>query len=198
MNPDVSELKKNLRAELRARIQLISPESRKARSEMVCTRLLQQSIWRESKAILLYAPLPDEVDIRPLFREARIKGKTVILPRFDTVTGCYTMCEVNDFERDLVRAKFGILEPAEHCPPFLSKHLDFALVPGVGFNPLGARLGRGRGFYDRLLAQVSGMKCGVAFNEQILPHIPTAPHDVRMNFVLTPERWLDASSSEVA
>jgi 5-formyltetrahydrofolate cyclo-ligase len=67
-----------------------------------------------------------------------------------------------------------------------------ALVPGVAFDVRGGRLGRGRGFYDRLLAGVSGAKCGVAFDEQIVDAVPAGPLDIRLNCILTPTRWIEA------
>ena len=191
-----SELKTKLRTELRARVRLISPEWRNTYSEQAAVVLRQQDVWKNAHVILFYAPLSNELDVLPLMQEAHRVGKTIVLPRFEAATDCYTICEVKDLERDLVPAKFGILEPRGDRSAFPAKHLDFALVPGVGFDALGARLGRGRGFYDRLLAQISGMKCGVAFDEQIVPQIPTAPHDITMNFVLTPTRWLVASDTK--
>ncbi len=193
MNLDESELKKRLRAELRARVKLISPEWRITYSAQAITLLLQQQIWKQAQTVLFYAPLQSEIDVLPLIKQAQRDKKTILLPRFQPETEDYTICEVNDFDRDLVPAKFGILEPRADRIPFPAKHLDFALVPGVGFDVLGSRLGRGRGFYDRLLAQISGVKCGVAFDEQIVPQIPTASHDIKMNFVLSPTRWLIAS-----
>jgi 5-formyltetrahydrofolate cyclo-ligase len=62
------------------------------------------------------------------------------------------------------------------------------LVPGVAFDVHGHRLGRGRGFYDRILAQASGIRCGVAYDFQLLEQIPTEAHDALMNFVMTPSR----------
>ena len=94
-----------------------------------------------------------------------------------------------DLDADLATGKFGIREPRSHCGEILLNHLDLALVPGVGFDLKGRRLGRGRGFYDRLLAQISGTKCGVGFDEQIVEAIPTEPHDVHLNYILTPTRW---------
>jgi 5-formyltetrahydrofolate cyclo-ligase len=67
------------------------------------------------------------------------------------------------------------------------------LAPGVGFDAAGGRLGRGRGFYDRLLAHISGIKCGVAFDPQLVERIPMERHDARMNCILTPTRWLEIS-----
>jgi 5-formyltetrahydrofolate cyclo-ligase len=64
------------------------------------------------------------------------------------------------------------------------------LVPGVAFDLRGRRLGRGKGFYDRLLADAGGLKCGVAFDEQIVTEIPVEPHDVSVDCILTPTRWI--------
>ncbi|MBP9903534.1 MAG: 5-formyltetrahydrofolate cyclo-ligase, partial [Verrucomicrobia bacterium] len=69
--------------------------------------------------------------------------------------------------------------------------LDLVLVPGVAFDPRGGRLGRGQGYYDRLLAGVRGTKCGVAFDEQIVDAVPVGPLDIRLNCILTPTRWIE-------
>ncbi|MEY2466031.1 MAG: 5-formyltetrahydrofolate cyclo-ligase, partial [Verrucomicrobiota bacterium] len=71
------------------------------------------------------------------------------------------------------------------------KPLDLILVPGVAFELHGRRLGRGKGFYDRLLADMRGTTCGVAFDEQIVAEIPVEPHDVHLDYLLTPTRWIE-------
>ena len=80
-------------------------------------------------------------------------------------------------------------EPREHCAALALNRLDFVLVPGVAFDLDGRRLGRGKGYYDRLLATVTGAACGVAFDRQIVPRVPSEPHDARLNCILTPTRW---------
>jgi 5-formyltetrahydrofolate cyclo-ligase len=70
---------------------------------------------------------------------------------------------------------------------------DLILAPGVAFDWNGNRLGRGRGFYDRLLARTSGLKCGVGYDFQLIGKIPVEPHDARVNFVVTPGRCLKAA-----
>jgi len=68
------------------------------------------------------------------------------------------------------------------------------LVPGVGFSPSGGRLGRGRGYYDRMLADLPGVRCGVAFDLQVISELPLEPHDARLDHLVTPSLCLSISS----
>src|SRR5439155_22158696 len=152
--------------------------------------LADQPIWRKAQAILFFAPLPVELDIWPLLCDAVADGKSVALPRFIPGTNSYAACRLEDPARDLIPGQFGIREPASHCSQISLNRLDFILVPGVAFDLHGRRLGRGKGFYDRLLAGLSGTTCGVAFDKQIMREIPVAPHDLSVDCILTPRRWL--------
>ena len=139
--------------------------------------------------------MPDEIDLLPLLERALAEGKTVALPRFVPETGVYAAGRITDLARDCAPGKLGILEPAARCTPFALKLLDLALVPGVGFDAAGHRLGRGAGYFDRILAQVAGTKCGVAFDQQMVQQIPAEPHDISLNCILTPTQWLEISGS---
>jgi 5-formyltetrahydrofolate cyclo-ligase len=140
--------------------------------------------------VLFYAPLPGELDLWPLAADALAGGKTVALPRFVPARRSYIACQVQDLERDLEPGHFGIREPGARCPPILLNGLDLLLVPGVAFDLHGRRLGRGKGFYDQLLAGVRGLKCGVAFEQQLVDAVPAGRNDVCMNCILTPTRWV--------
>jgi 5-formyltetrahydrofolate cyclo-ligase len=123
--------------------------------------------------------------------EAIATGKAAALPAFVPGTSVYTARRILDPTRDLVPGKFGIREPALSCPEVALNRLDLVLVPGIAFDVSGGRLGRGKGFYDRLLPAVNGLKCGVAFDEQIVDAVPVGPMDVRLNCILTPTRWIE-------
>jgi len=127
----------------------------------------------------------------PSFAVAANAGKQVFLPRFQVDTKSYTACRVESAETDLRVGQFGIREPTETCPEIPLNRLDLILVPGVAFDLHGRRLGRGKGFYDQLLAAVRGRTCGVAFDEQIVNEVPVEPHDVVLNCILTPSRWFE-------
>ena len=190
-----AELKPALRKQVRAALARISREEAIAASNRACILLRTQSIWQRATSILFYASLPSELDLSPLLREALAKGKTVALPRFVEETGLYAAFQITDTGEGLTPGTFGVPEPSAGAPSLALNQLDLALVPGIAFDKDGRRLGRGKGFYDRLLAAVPGAKCGVAFDCQVVSEIPVESHDVLMNFVLTPTRWLAFSRS---
>ena len=181
----VPEAKTALRREMRARLQNLTRAERAAASALICERVRAQALWHSAQTVLLFAPMPDEVDVWPLLTMAVGQGKAVALPRFDPVQRCYVAAHVKDLESDLITGAFGIREPSPHCPQIPLASLDLVLVPGLAFDATGRRLGRGKGFYDRLLANVPGIKCGVAFGVHLAAEVPSEPHDVRMAVVIT-------------
>jgi len=186
-----TDQKAELRARVRALVRALSPEQRAADSMQACSRLRDQPVWQQATAVLFYAPLPEELDLWPLVSEALSAGKRVALPRFDKETGTYAPSLIENPHRDVVIGKLGIREPGPHCPPLAGAQIELVLVPGVAFDLSGRRLGRGKGFYDRLLRTVRGTKCGVAFDQQIVANLPVEPHDYLMDCILTPTRWIE-------
>ena len=191
---DLSHTKSALRSEIRAALTQLSPAERATASQQARALLEKQTIWREAKTILFYAPLPEELDVWSLLLDAIAAGKTALLPQFDAEQNHYVACQIIDAARDVARGRFGIREPAAHCARMSLKRLDLMLIPGVAFDLHGHRLGRGKGFYDRLLSVLEGPACGVAFDEQVVAHVPVEPHDIRLSHILTPTRWHCESS----
>ena len=189
MTAPLNHAKAVLRAEIRTRLKFMTPPARAELSAQLCTRLLEQEAWRAATAVLFFAPLPDEPDIWPLLETALAAGKTVLLPRFDPAGQNYAVCRVQNLAEVVKTGKFGIREPSEACPIWPLNRLDLSLIPGVAFGLDGRRLGRGKGFYDRLLQSVSGAKCGSAFDEQVVGEVPCGPHDICLDYILTPTRW---------
>lgn len=188
---NAAEEKVALRRRLRAELQKLTAGERAVAAAQAAALLEQQIIWQQARAILFYSPLPDEPDTARLWNESLAAGKSVLLPRYSPDHNEYIAAAVRDPENDLQAGRFGIPEPRPHCPIRPLNQLDLVLVPGVGFDLTGRRLGRGQGYYDRLLAQVRGIKCGVAFDCQVVGKIPGEPHDAVMDCILTPTRWLD-------
>jgi 5-formyltetrahydrofolate cyclo-ligase len=179
-----------LRWKIRARLEKLSAATREAASLKICAQLKEQPFFNNAATILFFAPLPDEADIWPLFQEVLAANKIVALPQFDAVAQNYIARRVQNLPDEIVTGQFWIREPKSSCAKIALADFDLLLVPGVAFDLRGNRLGRGQGFYDQLLAGVRGMKCGIAFDEQVVKEVPVGKMDVPADFILTPTRCL--------
>lgn len=168
-------------------------------SEQIVKNFQTLETFQNAKTVGAYMPLADEVDITPLFQALEtncVGAQTFFIPAFDEAQGAYRMARMTT---ELKRGRFGILEPA--VPVFAAEdELDLILVPGVAFDFSGNRIGRGGGFYDRLLPQYRAVRAGVCFDFQCLPvlsdegveveTVPAEPHDARMDWLVTEARIL--------
>lgn len=181
--------KSELRRKIRAALGKISLAVRLAESLDLRRRLEPQ--LQSAHTILFYAPLPDELDVW-LLLEKLPAAKICALPAFDAATQTYSARRVKNLETDIFTGKFGVSEPLPGCEEIPLNKFDLVLAPGMAFDLRGHRLGRGQGFYDRILASASGVKCGVAYDFQLLEEIPTEPHDAGVDFIFTPSRCVKA------
>ena len=187
-NDKARMIKERLRQQMRA--EMLRRRSDEAASAQIIVRLKEQPIWQKSRSVLFFSALPGEPDLRALCADALAEGKVVAFPRHIEASDSYAAFCVKNLETELsARGRFGIAEPTPACAEFPLNKLDFVLVPGIAFAINGARLGRGKGYFDRLLAQVAGTRCGVAFDWQILPAIPTEAHDIFVDCLVTPTQW---------
>jgi 5-formyltetrahydrofolate cyclo-ligase len=190
METEISKAKDGLRDNIRAALEKISPAVRAVESIDLCERLKAQI--PSAHTILFFAPLPDELDVWPLLELSLALGTNCALPFFDAEEKTYGARLLKTLATEIVVGKFGAREPAADCAEITLNHFDLVLVPGMAFDLHGNRLGRGKGYYDRILAEASGIKCGVAYDFQLLEEIPTEPHDAKVDFIFTPSRCLKA------
>jgi len=189
-----SDMKATLRTRLRAELKSLAATDRVSASAELCARVRACAAWQSARAVLLFFPVASEPDIAPLLDDAMADGKLLALPRFDAATAAYEPVQITNPARELVVGPFQVREPVVGCPAVALNRLDLALVPGLGFDARGGRLGRGKGHYDRLLAGFTGLKIGVAFDCQIVPAVPREPHDIALDAVVTPTRWIEAKA----
>jgi 5-formyltetrahydrofolate cyclo-ligase len=133
--------------------------------------------------LAIYSALPGEVDLSPVV--IRHPDRTWLYPR---VTGdSLTLHAVDDPASQLLIGSFGIREPAPELPAAAIASADAIICPGLAFDHSGGRLGRGRGFYDRLLANIRPgcLKVGICHPFQIVPDTFPEPHDIPMDLVIT-------------
>ena len=189
-----AERKALLRQQLRQELQQLPSSVRAETSEQLRGRLTAQQFWKDAPAILAFAPAKSEPDVWPAVLAAGAEGRKIYLPRYEAATDRYVPVVVEEPGSELRAGTHGILEPPEHCPIATVMPLDLILVPGVGFTSSGGRLGRGRGYYDRMLVELPGVRCGVAFDLQIISELPLEPHDARLDYLVTPSLCLPFSN----
>lgn len=150
--------------------------------EEYSSQLLQQieqlDRFRQATSILLYYSLPDEVQTQK-FIDKWSREKEIILP---VVKGNELELRKYTGKDNLTKGSFGIEEP-EGEPLSDYGRIDLALIPGVGFDTQGNRLGRGKGYYDRLLPKLKAYKIGICFQFQVQEYIPAEPFDMVMDEV---------------
>lgn len=174
--------KLQLRKEIKLRKAQFTAQQLYEQSQPVIQRLLTHPRLHGAHTVMLYHSLPDEVYTHTLADSLLLGGKTILLPR---VTGEGTM-ELRRYAgpRDLAPGAYGIMEPTG-CLFTDYAAIDVAIIPGVAFDLSGNRLGRGKGYYDRLLPLMPDTyKIGVCFPFQLADSIPTDSHDIKMDEVI--------------
>jgi len=183
------------KVELRRQVrqQIAAMPDRRGASQQVFERLQSLPEFQSARAVHVYVSLPDEVDTLPLLQhllaQAATTGAVVVVPY--CVAGNQLRLFRLQSEEELTPGAYGILEPVAELREAKSRRydvndLDFIIVPGVAFDPSGNRLGRGKGYYDRLLAR-NQHTCvaALAFDCQMVEQAPAAAHDQPVSIVVT-------------
>lgn len=170
--------KSELRHIIRARKIHISPEQKAKESVRVFSQIEQLEIFHSCKNILLYNSLPDELPTKETIKQW-LSLKNIFLPRvkgneLEIVPYNGIMSNDNPFH---IEEPIGI--------PVSAEVLDLIIVPAVALDKKCQRMGRGKGFYDRLLSTTNAYTIGVAMDCQLFDTIPTEPHDVPLDAVFT-------------
>jgi 5-formyltetrahydrofolate cyclo-ligase len=166
---------------MRSRLAELPAAERRAHSAAVWERLAALPEFTAAKCIGAYVSTGNEIETHGLIRQLLAMGRRVCVPAF---AGKYLPAEIKDFDADLVKGRFGILEPKTVIPAAP----EIWLVPGLAFDGKGNRLGRGRGFYDAMLRQARGPKLALAHEFQLLGEVPADVHDARVDFIVTESR----------
>ena len=189
----MTAVKKKLRQHVRETLARIARPENHARSLQAIDRMVALEEFRAARIVMLYLPMPEEVDTLPLAEACWQAGKVVLVPRCKMNPRTMDACRIDSLSEGLVSSYYGILEPHDGHVAWPPGQIDFIVVPGLAFDSRGGRLGRGAGFYDRFLAQTAGgcTACGIAFHEQLIDSVPVLDHDERIDILVTDKEVLD-------
>ena len=186
--------KQMLRREVIARILGLTCEDRERQEARLIGEFGRLPGFHEAKTAMLYvASFAEEIATRPFLQHVLNLGKTLILPRVNMAEKKLELIAVEDVDRDLiVEGRLRIPEPATKLPRVAVESIDWILVPGIAFDATGARLGRGGGYYDRLLPQLRPQtpRWTILYDEQWVDRIPMEPHDARVSGLLSSSRMI--------
>jgi 5-formyltetrahydrofolate cyclo-ligase len=192
-------LKKSLRALLLAKRDSITKENKKIKDSAIRKRLFSLEYFKEAKTILFYASFRSEAETLKAIQNTLKLKKRVALPVVDTEHKQLKLYEVHDIS-ELSPGYMGIPEPVPSRTRSMGlNEIDIEIIPGIGFDVKGNRLGYGAGYYDKLLSHKSKRlsktkgritTIALAFEEQITEKIPSESHDIRVDLIVTEKRLI--------
>ena len=185
---DPQEVKVRLRQELKSSRDSLSPAQREASAIAAEAKIIHLPVWQNAKVVCLYASFQGELPTTQLLQNLLSSDKRCVLPKVNS-EGQPELYEIKSFQ-DLELSSLEILEPKINCPRINPTKIDFFLVPGIGFDRRGNRLGHGSGFYDRLLSQANpnAFLLGYGYDFQVVDAIPHEAHDMVMHAMATPSQ----------
>ncbi|MFG0329417.1 MAG: 5-formyltetrahydrofolate cyclo-ligase [Phycisphaerales bacterium] len=186
----VAVAKKGIRDQLRRQLAEMTPDDIQARSTLAVANLFSTELFRHASTVMLYMPIAGEVDTTRVFLRCFQSSRAVCVPKVDWEHHRMWPVLVRKFnDRSFVTDRHGLRMPDEDAPTPLDA-IDLVIVPGLGFDTDGGRLGRGGGYYDRFLAALGPTcrKVGLCFDSQVVDRIPRAAHDQLLDVIVTDRR----------
>ena len=163
-------------------------------SQLICQKIIDQPSYQCAKTVMWYVDCRSEVRTQTCLKRELKQGRRIVIPYCTQDDYGYNqlgLWRLHDFS-ELVSGRWGILEPpkmrwSEPEKQVSIEELEVVIVPGVGFDRCGGRLGNGQGYYDNFLKQIGGntLLQGVCFESQLFDRIPMAETDVPMDFIFT-------------
>jgi 5-formyltetrahydrofolate cyclo-ligase len=191
-NTDIGTDKKRLRLQLQASLRELSQARRSEMSKKACANLVGTSAFEDSAVVMMYLPLPHEVDTSSAIMHAWNLGKTVVVPKISWAQRHMIPVAINSLETGFSTDVHGLRNPVTGVPIPLEE-IGLIVAPGLGFDRKGNRLGRGGAYYDRFFSspQLNAKRCGFAFQQQIIDAVPVTEHDRSLNMLVTDEEVLN-------
>ncbi|MEW5845176.1 MAG: 5-formyltetrahydrofolate cyclo-ligase [Bacteroidota bacterium] len=179
---DTNELKRKIRKAIKAHKLTLNPELARQKADYVFSEIESMALFRQAKTVLAFWSLSDEIDTHE-FVIKWASDKRMVLP---VVVGDELELRLfTGVEQMEQSSSFGIMEP-QTGQLIKPEEIDFAIIPGVAFDPKGNRLGRGKGYYDRTMPLLrNAVKVGIAYEFQLIDSVPVSEHDVPVDLVIS-------------
>ena len=196
----IAQEKSQLRSRTRRVMESMPEREAQQRAEALAERTLAWAPMARAKRVMVYLSMSGEAGTGALIERLLEAGVEVAGPKVDWEARTISPALIRDVLDDVVEGRLGVPEPAPHTQGVALNTIDVVLVPALAFDLRGFRLGRGAGFYDRLLADRArrGLSLGYGFEAQLTPRVPTEPHDARLDALATERRLLEFNGPGIA
>ncbi len=180
--------KAQLREKLQKCLLEMSEQQRNAKNKKACRNLISTPQFQNASRVMLYLSLPYEADTSEAILCAWQLGKTVAVPKISWQQRHMIPVQINSLETSFSTEVMGLRNPVTGVPMAIEE-IDLVVVPALGFDRKGNRLGHGGSYYDRFFANTAlrAQRCGFAFAEQVVEAVPMRDHDISMDFLVTDE-----------
>ncbi|HJT48504.1 MAG TPA: 5-formyltetrahydrofolate cyclo-ligase [Nitrososphaeraceae archaeon] len=181
-----------MRIEMLKKRNALSMSEISSRSAVIQNHVINSSQFKSASTIGAYLPIGSEVRTEGIIGTALDNQKVVVLPKTGPDKIAFFPIFQTDFiENKLVKGKFGILEPLGSSCEYYN-NIDLLIVPGVGFDKFGYRMGYGKGYYDRFMKENDfRFSIGLAFQFQVLrSRLPHSGYDQRLDAIATEKNML--------
>ncbi|OQY00419.1 MAG: 5-formyltetrahydrofolate cyclo-ligase [Desulfobacteraceae bacterium 4572_130] len=183
--------KKNILSEISEKIKKFTDQQLLRKINRIEYNLMGFANFMEAKFVLLYTKQSDEIPTENIIKKCFKLKKNVIIPIISESKHLINLFKINDYDTDLVKNNYNILQPnTETCKEIELDQIDIAVIPGLGFDEKGGRLGFGEGFYSRLITRLpeTTRKISIAFEEQMVRQIQMESRKYNVDIVITDKR----------
>lgn len=176
-------MKSKLREKIKELRKNVSADEVYEKSIKASENFFQSNIYKQSRCLMLYSPLGNEVGTEAIIDRAFADGKKVAFPVTDTESGSITPFYAQE-NTSFKKGGFSVKEP-QNTEKVQKNEIDVVVVPGIVFDRKGNRVGFGKGCYDMFLKNCNAVKVGLCYDFQLAEKIPADEFDVKMDFILT-------------
>lgn len=190
---EIKALKEQIRKDMAKVINAFTEKQRMAKTSTIESKLFDFANFLEARIVLLYIEGENEVRTRSILRQSLKINKILVLPAFEPERLKALIYKVDLLEKDLQPGPRGVLQPnPPRCKQVPVQKVDIAIIPGLAFDEKGGRIGSGKGYYDRLIPELPATtrKVALAFEEQIMPQVPSESHDKHVDIIITDKRMI--------
>lgn len=174
--------KEDIRRKIKAQKALLNDDERLAAAKRAFALLEKTAAFVMAENVLMYHSLPDELSTHA-FLEKWNRRKHFFLPRVNGVN-----LDILPYDRSTLRLGAFQIEEPDGDNTVGMQHIDAVIVPSVAYDRKGNRVGRGKGYYDRLLANTNAVRIGMVYDFQLVDEIDVEPHDVGVDIIITDSR----------